>query len=673
LLDEQAKKRGALSGGVQSSTDRIGELEALKAKTDPRRTGEMADINAALTREQNERARAFQNVKRFEDEVISDNERVEKATQRNIEAAKEAARLGALTPRIPPPATGPDSFNGLDKTAAGGMAREFSMAEALMKKSFDNEQKLLDEKHRLGLIGEAAYAFKTEEIAEASYQAQMFGLKAFIKESEVEIARLRGDNKGGKANAAIAAQENKRSQLVEQLEFAKAQSGIRTEGADKKADESYAKEVSRRSNLLALAQDQLAVAHANDQLTTRQIAYYTAENTALASSNEFLREKQRVITDIQKDLDAAAVAGDEPLIARLQKSLADKTAQLDAFKATSRSNAAALGQVAFDAAQPNWEKMLSGFKNTLQLMETAYNEIVEGFLVKGQDIFANIFKTGKLSLSSLLDLVKDVLVKEVYQSSVAPLFASMGKAVAGTLFPQGAPGAIGDKFKAGGGDAAAAAASTTTSFNTLQTTGINPVTAGFNNMLAAIETATAAMLRMGGGGGAGGLGGIGELFKGGSDGTGAGGDGFYTNPQAGYALGGTFGFARGGSFTNSVVHERTPFHFKNGNHFSRGEMGEAGPEAVMPLRRGPDGSLGIMSHGGGGGGGGQNVAVHVNNYSDGKARVQESRAPDGSRVIKVIVDQAVKETARSIQAGGIVGDAVEGQYGVQRANGLPRR
>jgi phage-related minor tail protein len=32
-------------------------------------------------------------------------------------------------------------------------------------------------------------------------------------------------------------------------------------------------------------------------------------------------------------------------------------------------------------------------------------------------------------------------------------------------------------------------------------------------------------------------------------------------------------------------------------------FGEAGPEAIMPLTRGPDGSLGVKSSGGGGGGG----------------------------------------------------------------------
>lgn len=67
-------------------------------------------------------------------------------------------------------------------------------------------------------------------------------------------------------------------------------------------------------------------------------------------------------------------------------------------------------------------------------------------------------------------------------------------------------------------------------------------------------------------------------------------------------------FARGGAFTNSIFSSPTYFRFANGGQMSNGVMGEAGPEAVMPLRRGPDGKLGIAS---GAGGAGQTQAPKV--------------------------------------------------------------
>lgn len=65
------------------------------------------------------------------------------------------------------------------------------------------------------------------------------------------------------------------------------------------------------------------------------------------------------------------------------------------------------------------------------------------------------------------------------------------------------------------------------------------------------------------------------------------------------ANGGVYGapqqFAKGGAFTNQIVSSPTLFRFAKGG--ALGEMGEAGPEAIMPLKRGPDGSLGVQMHG----------------------------------------------------------------------------
>ncbi len=64
------------------------------------------------------------------------------------------------------------------------------------------------------------------------------------------------------------------------------------------------------------------------------------------------------------------------------------------------------------------------------------------------------------------------------------------------------------------------------------------------------------------------------------------------------SLSGSFtGFARGGAFTNSVVSRPTAFAFGRGGA-NLGIMGEAGDEAILPLQRGPDGSLGVQMYGG---------------------------------------------------------------------------
>jgi hypothetical protein len=56
-------------------------------------------------------------------------------------------------------------------------------------------------------------------------------------------------------------------------------------------------------------------------------------------------------------------------------------------------------------------------------------------------------------------------------------------------------------------------------------------------------------------------------------------------------------FAKGGTFSNSVVSSPTLFKFANGGITRNGLMGEAGPEAIMPLTRGSDGRLGVDATG----------------------------------------------------------------------------
>lgn len=78
--------------------------------------------------------------------------------------------------------------------------------------------------------------------------------------------------------------------------------------------------------------------------------------------------------------------------------------------------------------------------------------------------------------------------------------------------------------------------------------------------------------------------------------------------------GGVQRFAKGGDFTNSIV--STPTRFRFGDQL--GEMGEAGPEAILPLQRAADGSLGVRAVGGSGdslsGGTQRTGGVQVNVY-----------------------------------------------------------
>jgi hypothetical protein len=139
-----------------------------------------------------------------------------------------------------------------------------------------------------------------------------------------------------------------------------------------------------------------------------------------------------------------------------------------------------------------------------------------------------------------------------------------------------------------------------------------------------------------------------------------------TKPLAA-AFGSMFGFAQGGTpggtsaWRNQVVDSPTFFAFAKG-----GVMGEAGPEAIMPLTRGPDGNLGVRAHGSGG-----NVTVNVINNANGtKATARETTDGDGNKMIEVFIEQVKDAIASDITRGaGTVPDAMSSTYGLNRVAG----
>lgn len=127
--------------------------------------------------------------------------------------------------------------------------------------------------------------------------------------------------------------------------------------------------------------------------------------------------------------------------------------------------------------------------------------------------------------------------------------------------------------------------------------------------------------------------------------------------------GGTQYFAKGGAFTNSIVNKPTAFSTNKSNN---NVMGEAGPEAIMPLTRAADGSLGVRASVDVSGlqqnaGGGVQVYITI----DGQGNKQTSTSsPDyssfGSQVGE-FVDQRYKQLiSKDLQPGGDIWKSMQG-------------
>jgi hypothetical protein len=116
-------------------------------------------------------------------------------------------------------------------------------------------------------------------------------------------------------------------------------------------------------------------------------------------------------------------------------------------------------------------------------------------------------------------------------------------------------------------------------------------------------------------------------------------------------------FAMGGAFTNKIVNQPTLFAFAQG----AGLMGEAGPEAIMPLKRDASGRLGVAA---GGGEGGTQVVINDMRTAPNSQRVQasESRGPDGKRILSIMIRDEMRKQFRS----GDMDREMSGNYGASR-------
>lgn len=119
-------------------------------------------------------------------------------------------------------------------------------------------------------------------------------------------------------------------------------------------------------------------------------------------------------------------------------------------------------------------------------------------------------------------------------------------------------------------------------------------------------------------------------------------------------------FANGGVFTNSIVSKPTAFAY--GGAFGGGNiglMGEAGPEAIVPLKRSSSGKLGVASTP-------SNIVVNVMNEGakDGYQATANVNKNESGFDIDILVRKAVTSDLRS---NGPMAQAMTGTFGLRRS------
>ncbi|EJS3783936.1 phage tail tape measure protein [Salmonella enterica] len=115
------------------------------------------------------------------------------------------------------------------------------------------------------------------------------------------------------------------------------------------------------------------------------------------------------------------------------------------------------------------------------------------------------------------------------------------------------------------------------------------------------------------------------------------------------AAGGVYRSSDLSRFSGSVVNRPTFFAFARG----AGVMGEAGPEAILPLRRGADGKLGVVAAGSGG------MAMFAPQYHIAISNTGPELTP---QALKAVYDLGKKAAADFVQQQGRDGGRLSGAY-----------
>lgn len=126
------------------------------------------------------------------------------------------------------------------------------------------------------------------------------------------------------------------------------------------------------------------------------------------------------------------------------------------------------------------------------------------------------------------------------------------------------------------------------------------------------------------------------------------------------ALGGVYDSPSLSSYSNSVVSQPTVFAFAKG----AGLMGEAGPEAIMPLQRDSAGRLGVQAIGGAAT---PNITINVHGAPS-QPSVAVSQDQNGDFSIEMVFDQIESRMASGVMMGSSkLGTAIKKKYNLREA------
>lgn len=556
---------------------------------------------------------------------------------------------------------------------------EFASREKTLKEGFAAEQATLNERHKEKLLGDTLYSVESLDIADRQYTAELALLKEYTEKAQPYLAKARTEGKRpSKADATDTELKEALARLDLELKKQKELAAIRSEGAANLEGRKDDTKLAALREAVDLQERQLTNKLAYDSKLPEEQAYDTAKNAQAEKYYALTESTLQLIKDAQRDL--SKLDENSPVAATLNKEITRLKSELKVITDARDVQSDRAGAIAAKGVEPAWKKNLAEWSNSTRSMQRYWDEMVEGTIEKGKGIWDTFVKTGKVSFSSLVDFVRDEMSKAVYEQTIAPYVASLGKSIANKTLGE-RPG----QSKEGRAGAETAGPDWATVMREKALTVWDSVKnaasplldtfknfgSGLGNLIQQLISWGTSLLSGNAAGSTGGLAGlVGGLF--GESGGGLPGGGSSGVPDA--FTSDLSGFFAGGFAKGDVFGSPTHFRFANGaGGFNTGLLGEAGPEAVMPLKRGVGGALGVVNHAAAAS---PSVKVIINAPPGVEVRQEERQGADGKELelwLSMAEKRSVAAVNKSIATGaGSTASALKAR-GVSLNGNLPRR
>lgn len=460
------------------------------------------------------------------------------------------------------------------------------LTASIERQAMDQQTRTNEQLYKLNLVDVETYYDRKTELALQDLAITERLTSAELQQAQAVAAAARKQDDKLQAQARVVGLER---ELVE----------LATKKAAIEADPG-----NQRALRLKAEQDEFRAYSYREQLRSAQDGY----GQAAQFDTDNTRLKIQAIKDPNRQKRAEL---EEEL--RLRKALVDSISDADARElATEKYNEFVINKNTEleERLKPGWQRMADGWGDTTTLMRDSFASSMDGVLKSGEDAFVQLSRTGKISISSLVDFGISELARLAFRASV------------GGIAKGGGGGGLGGLLSAA----------------------ISAFTGGGMGTDIIPQGVAASAAEFGGGGM------MDELAN-------------YGVFHTGGILGGTFPSSRRASMglfrgaprfhTGGIMGDEVPIIGKRGE-------GVFTPEQMANLA--PVGA---------GGAGGPQVTLNVSIQGNARAEVTgQRRTADGGMQVDLLITQMTEALADGVAAGsGALAGAIESRYGLRTAVG----